>query len=221
MTGMPGKRHQRQQRLAQPGGGAAGQEAIHIVVVHEAGHQVRPRVQALAGRDAVAQVRGGPAARKHITQRAVERKVEHARQQRAAIGGRHVTLDLARLHVLPRFVDAKAFAKDMKLPPPGAARHAQHAGRLRVARVQEIGEQLRRHIKRRVHPKGIHPRFADPVPVAAPQRAPHGRVLGVQIVQARHLEVQLLLALGVVGHVGRPVVDGRRALGRIARVVAV
>jgi hypothetical protein len=87
---------------------------------------------------------------------------------------------------------------------PGAAGR-RHAG---------SREQLRRHIERGVDAEGVHTHLRGSSGRSC--RAARGarRVLGVQVVQARHLEVQLLLRLLVVGDVGRPVVDaGARCAG--------
>jgi hypothetical protein len=157
-------------RPAAPGAArpaAAGQEAVHIVVVHEAGHQVRPRVQPLAGVMRWPRFGGGPAARKHVAQRAVEREVEHARQQRAAIGAGHVA---SRSCAPPGPAAACRCRSPRRRHETAAARcpgHLQHAGRARIVGLQEVGNSLRRHIKRRVHAEGIHPHLADPVPVTA------------------------------------------------------
>ena len=204
MTGMPGS-----------------EEAVEIVVVEEARHQVRARVQPRQRGDPVAELGRRPAAREHLRQRAVQREVQHARQHRAAVGPGHVRLDLARLQVLERPVDAETLAEDQEVAAPGAARDLGDAGRPRVAGMQEVEEVLRRHVERGVDPERVDADLADPVRIAGAQRAPHDRVPGVQVVQPGHLEVQLLPAVGVVGDGRGPVVDARAALPRVARVVQV
>jgi hypothetical protein len=73
------------------------------------------------------EVRRGTAARQHVGQRAVERKVQHPGQRRT-LRIAHVTLDLAHLRVEPRLVDAEALPEHEELLAPGGLRHAQHAG---------------------------------------------------------------------------------------------
>ena len=90
-------------------------------------------MQPRLGADALAQIGTRPAAREHITQRAVEREVQHARQHRPAVGAGHVGLDLARLGLVARAINAEALAEDMKLLPAGAARHLRDARRPRIA----------------------------------------------------------------------------------------
>ena len=138
--------------------------------------------------DALAQLGGRPPACEGITQGAVQRKVEHALHQRPAALVAHVAFDLAAGLVVARAVDAEAFAEDQKLPPPGALRHPRNARRAGVAGVQEIGEELGRHVERGVYSVGIDTGFAYPVAVALAQGAAHGGVLGVQVIQASHLE---------------------------------
>ena len=171
------------------------------------------------GADAVAQLGRGPAAGEHVGQATVKRKVQHARQQRLALVARHVALDLACLLVGKGRVDAKAFAKDVELFAPGAPRHLVHAWCTRVARVHEVGEVVGRHVKGGVDSEGIDTDLAHPEAVALAQGAAHRGVFGVQVVQARHLEVQLLVRVLVVADVRCPVVDAGAALGRVARVV--
>ena len=85
--------------------------------------------------------------------------------------------------------------------------------------MQKVDEAGGRHIESRVDAKRVHPRRANPVAISAAQRAPHPRVLGVQIVQAGHLVAHLLQRIGVVADVGRPVVDAGAAMRGQAGVV--
>jgi hypothetical protein len=164
MTGMPGSVISASSACFKLRLAAPGQEAVDVVVVHEAGHQVRPRVQALAGMDAVTQIGRGPATRKHIAQGPVQREVEHARQQRAAVRARHVALDLARGLILKRLVDAEAFAKDVELRVALCVRATRSTPGARRPGACRKSAKARRHIERRVHTEGIHPHLADPVP---------------------------------------------------------
>ena len=131
----------------------------------------------------------------------------------------HVRLDLARSGVGERRVDGEALAEHEEVIAAAAAGHFAHAGRVGVGTVQEIGEYLGRHVERGVHAEGVHADLVDPVSIAAPQRGQHHRVGGIQVVQARELERQLLHAVAGVVHVRRPVVDAGIALRRVGGVV--
>ena len=213
--------HDGQQGLGQAGRRAAGQEAVDVMVVDEAGHQLRRAVHPHHAADAVAQHRRGCAARQHVAQAAVERKVQHAIQPGLACRAAHIGLDLARAAVGPGLVDGKALAEGKYRRPAQLGRQALQAGRGRVSGVQQVGEVVGRHVEGGVHPEGIHPHLAQPVAVALAQRAAHHGVLGVQVVQAAHLASQHLLALAEVADIRRPVVDRCGTVGGLARVVLI
>ena len=87
--------------------------------------------------------------------------------------------------------------------------------------MQEVGEVVRRHVERGVHPERIHADLADPVAVAVPQRGAHGGVFGIEVVQVRQLPVQFLAAVGEIADLRRPVIDRCRAVSGPAHIVAV
>jgi hypothetical protein len=149
------QRHQREQRLFQPGHVAAHQEAIDVVVVDEGRHAPRVGMHLHAAPDAIAQLRRGCAAREDRVRRPIEREVEHPRQQRRAVRRAHVGIDAARLHVLERLVDREAFAEDQEVLPTGRLRHVLDAGRLRIVRAQEVREVRGWHVQGRIDAEGV------------------------------------------------------------------
>ena len=213
------QRHQRQQALAQAGFAAAGQEAVHVVVVEEARHPVQVGMQRLHRGDAVGEGGGGPPAREHLVQRAVQREVDHPRQHPRAVRPAHVALDAARAGVLARAVDPEALAEHVEVGAPGGRSGRGHAGRVGIGGVHEVGQVLVADIEGGVHAERVHAHLADPVRVGPPERLAHHRVGGVEVVQPGHLAGGLLHRVGVIGDVAGPVVDAGGALRRVARVV--
>ena len=213
-----GQCHRRQQCLLQSSPIAADEEAIDIVVVHERGHQLRVRVQRHHAADAVAKFGSGMAAREHVDQRAVEREVDHGRQSARRT---HVTVELSRMRIVVRLVGAETLAEHMETAASRMPRHAQDAGCLGIGGMEEIREEIGRHVECGIDPEPVDANLADPVSIRRPQCAPHHRVFSVEIVQPSQLEIGFLMAFGEIGDVRRPVVDGRRALRRIAGVIAI
>ena len=191
------------------------------MVVDEAGHQVRARVNAHHVLDPPAEFGGRPAARENIAERTVEREIEHPGHQGLAARVRHIALDLRRTGVRKRLVDGEALAEDMEGPAAGLPRYLHHPRRGLVAAVEKVVEQLGRDIEGRIDAKRIDADLANPVAVAVTQGAAHARVLGIQIVQARHLEIELLCRIGIVGDRRCPVVDGGAPVRGDARVVQI
>ena len=213
--------HDRSECLAQPGRCTAGQKAVDVVVVDKGRHPVWPAVQLHRQADALGQLRRRLATSQYIAQRAIQREMQHAGQHRAASRVAHIAFDLAHAGALARPVNGKAFAEHEEVGPAQLPRQPLHAGRLRIAAVHEVLQEVLRHIKGGVEPEGIHPYVAQPVAVALAQRAAHARVFGVEVVQPGHLVVQFLLAVAIVHHVGCPVVDAGTAVARVVGVVEV